>query len=191
MTNFLIKNISKGILNVMGWKQIGKLNHKKSVVISYPHTSYMDSFIALLFSVNNYGFSVIQGEKLIWRLFSKLTNNISVNRNKSSNQVQQIIDEMNKRDKCNVMLFPDGTIQKQKYIRSGFYWIAKQSNVPLYLATFDFNKKTLKVSNPIDISNLSLDEVINITKIHFIEKEYSHLTAKFPDRAGEYKLNKI
>ena len=45
-------------------------------------------------------------------------------------------------------LSPESTRKKVENWRTGFYYIAKIANVPIIMATLDFGKKEIKISEP-------------------------------------------
>lgn len=45
-------------------------------------------------------------------------------------------------------LAPEGTRKKVDQWRTGFYYIAKQANVPIIMFTLDFENKQNKISEP-------------------------------------------
>ena len=62
--------------------------------------------------------------------------------------VNQIVEIFNSKDEFRLSLAPEGTRKKVKKLKTGFYYIAIDSNVPIFLMTLDFkNKKTL-ISEP-------------------------------------------
>ena len=62
--------------------------------------------------------------------------------------VKQIVNIFNSKDEFRLSLAPEGTRKKVEKLKSGFYYIALESKVPIFLMTLDFkNKKTL-ISEP-------------------------------------------
>ena len=51
-----------------------------------------------------------------------------------------------------------------KYIRSGFYWIARESEIPIIFIGVNWHTKTLHLSEKIDPKTLSKDEVLEYLK---------------------------
>ena len=45
-------------------------------------------------------------------------------------------------------LSPEGTRKKVDKWKTGFYYIAKGANVPIVMATLDFENKKIKISEP-------------------------------------------
>ena len=50
-------------------------------------------------------------------------------------------------------LSPEGTRKKVDKWKTGFYYIAKGANVPIVMATLDFENKKIKISEPYYTTN--------------------------------------
>ena len=125
---------------------------KKYVVIGAPHTSWKDFHIALL-ARNSWGTKInFIGKKSIfkwpWGFFVRAFGGSPVDRSKSNNLVDAIVDIFNSKDEFRLGLSPEGTRKKVKTWKTGFYYIAKGANVPIVMATLDFENKKLKISAP-------------------------------------------
>jgi len=139
---------------ILGWK-ISKSYPKylkKYVIIAAPHTSWQDFPIAIIakFSVGlpaNY----IGADYLFkppFGFFFRGLGGTPVDRSKSNNLVQQIVDIFNSRDQFILAMSPEGTRQKVAKWKTGFYFIAKGANVPIVMATLDFEHKDFRFSEP-------------------------------------------
>ena len=71
-----------------------------------------------------------------------------IDRAKSDNKVQAIVDVFNAKEQFILAMSPEGTRQKVTKWKTGFYYIAKGANVPIVMITLDFQHKQLKVSEP-------------------------------------------
>lgn len=135
------------ILRLLGWEVVGSApSEPKYVMIGYPHTSNWDVFYGLLI------FTAL-GVRLQWvgkhtlfsgpfgRLIRKL-GGIPVNRSRSQNFVQTVIDLFDKMERLVLVLSPEATRNKSNFWRSGFYHIASGAHVPVALAFLDYKNKT-------------------------------------------------
>jgi len=142
----------------MRWKIINDFPKlKKYVIIAAPHTSWQDFPIGILakFSISLNVNYVGKASLFKWPygfLFRWL-GGAPIDRNKSSNKVQAIIDVFNAKDEFILALSPEGTRQKVTKWRTGFYYIAKGANVPIVMITLDFKRKQIKVSKPYYLTN--------------------------------------
>ncbi len=147
--------ISKFIYTkILGWKLVGDFprNLKKYIVIGAPHTSWKDFPIAVLARNSwNVKINFIGKASLFKPPFGFIFRSLGgapVNRSKSTNKVDAIINVFNKHDEFRLALSPEGTRKKVKEWKTGFYYIAKGANVPIVMFTFDFENKQVKLSEP-------------------------------------------
>jgi 1-acyl-sn-glycerol-3-phosphate acyltransferase len=71
-----------------------------------------------------------------------------VDRSKNNNLVDAIVDIFNAKEEFRLGLSPEGTRKKVNTWKTGFYYIAKGANVPIVMATLDFQNKKIKISEP-------------------------------------------
>jgi 1-acyl-sn-glycerol-3-phosphate acyltransferase len=95
----------------------------------------------------------------------KWLGGIPVDRTKSSNFVDAIVDVLAKYDEVSLSLAPEGTRKYTDDFRSGFYWIAQKANLDIILVKFDWQNKVVDFSPIFQKSN---DAEKDITAI----KEY-------------------
>jgi len=125
---------------------------KKYVVIAAPHTSWQDFPIAIL-ARNTSGEKInfIGKDSLFKGPFGWIFKSLGgapVDRSKSNNLVDAIVDIFNSREEFRLGLSPEGTRKKVEKWKTGFYYIAKGANVPIVMATLDFENKRIKISEP-------------------------------------------
>ena len=133
-------------LKLAGWKIVGTPpKEKKFILVAVPHTSNWDFPITL-------AISFLCGFRLNWMGKSSLfkgpmgpvmrwLGGISVDRSKSNNLVQQVIDGMGQLDQCALAIPPEGTRSRTEKWKTGFYYIATGAGVPIGLAFLDYKHK--------------------------------------------------
>ena len=155
-----MQKLSKFIFKrILGWKLVGNFPKylKKYVVIAAPHTSWQDFPIAIL--ARNY-----TGEKINFigksSLFSgpfgfifRALGGTPVDRSQSSNMVDAIVKIFENKEEFRLGISPEGTRKKVTHWKTGFYYIAKGANVPIVMATLDFEHKQIKFSEPYKTTN--------------------------------------
>ena len=155
-----MQKLSKFIFKrILGWKLVGNFPKylKKYVVIAAPHTSWQDFPIAIL--ARNY-----TGEKINFigksSLFSgpfgfifRALGGTPVDRSQSSNMVDAIVQIFENKEEFRLGISPEGTRKKVTHWKTGFYYIAKGANVPIVMATLDFEHKQIKFSEPYDTTD--------------------------------------
>ncbi|WP_434037791.1 1-acyl-sn-glycerol-3-phosphate acyltransferase [Formosa sp. 4Alg 33] len=150
-----MKSLYKFIyFKLMKWKIIGDFpaDLKKYMVIAVPHTSWHDFYIGLLLRkikdtpINFIGKKELFKGVLGWYL--KQVGGVALDRTPGQNKVQSIAKMFETHDELRLSLAPEGTRKKVTEWKSGFYYIAKEANVPIVMVTFDFGKKQNKISKP-------------------------------------------
>ncbi|WP_370480192.1 1-acyl-sn-glycerol-3-phosphate acyltransferase [Tamlana flava] len=142
---------------ILGWRITGNTNFskdsiKKVVIIAVPHTSWHDFYIGILLrAVVGIKTNFIGKESLFvfpigW--FLRKLGGSPVNRKHNENKVEALVKLFQDNDEFRIALAPEGTRKKVSTWRTGFYFIAKQANVPIIMFTLDFDNKQNKVSQP-------------------------------------------
>ena len=153
--NFMQKIIAWWIFKVRGWSVEGvfPFELKKSILVVAPHTHYLDFFLGLAIRKKvHIEFVHFLGKKeLFWGIFGvilKKLGGFSIERGKSLNQVDQVVKLYNDRESFHIALSPEGTRKKVTRLKSGFYHIAKNANVPIILVGLDFGNKKVIFDKP-------------------------------------------
>ncbi len=138
----------------MGWKIVGEFpkDLKKFIIIGAPHTSNMD-FVLGTFIKFSTGLPInfIAKENLFKSphgFIFKALGGAPVDRNKSTNLVNGIIDVFNEKEEFILAISPEGTRKKTNKWKTGFYYVAKGANVPIVMNAFDFKNKIYWISKP-------------------------------------------
>ncbi|MDX1270412.1 1-acyl-sn-glycerol-3-phosphate acyltransferase [Bizionia paragorgiae] len=142
---------------VFGWKIVGNSNFskdtvKKSVIIAAPHTSYHDFFVGIcLRKIVNVKTNFI-GKKELFKwpfgLYFKSVGGVALDRTPGQNKVEAIAKLFHDKEEFRLTLAPEGTRGKVDEWKTGFYYIAKEANVPIIMFTLDFQNKQNKISEP-------------------------------------------
>ncbi|WP_424989213.1 1-acyl-sn-glycerol-3-phosphate acyltransferase [Flagellimonas sp.] len=153
---------------LLGWKlngQFPKLD--QCVVIVIPHTHWLDFFLGLLIrkvikeEINYIGKKSLFKPPFGW--FFRWTGGAPVDRSKSSNTVDNIVQIFKERKVFRLALAPEGTRKKVPQLRTGFYHIAQKANVPIVMVAFDFGKKEIKIGEPFWVTD---NQERDFAKIH-------------------------
>lgn len=149
---------------ILGWKFDGEFpkDLKKYVLIGAPHTSWKDFFIGLLAkNITKTTFNFV-GKKSLFKppfgFIFRILGGVPVDRSKSVNLVDSIINIFNEKDEFKFAISPEGTRKYVEKWKTGFYYIAKGANVPIVMFGFDFENKQVKLSKPFYLTdNLDAD----------------------------------
>lgn len=150
-----MKYLARFILYTLwGFKKKGNFpkDLNKYIIIAAPHTHWLDFPLAMLvkfaesLKVNFIGKASLFKPPFGW-IFRAL-GGAPVDRSKSENRVEAIANIFKERDHFILGLSPEGTRQKVDKWKTGFYYIAKTANVPIVMATMNFEHKEFKISEP-------------------------------------------
>ena len=143
------------IFSVRGWKVEGRFPFelKKSILVVAPHTHYLDFFLGLAIRKKvNIEFVHFLGKKeLFWSVFGVILRHLGgfpVERSKSLNQVDQVVSLYNQNESFHIALSPEGTRKKVAKLRTGFYHIAKNAQIPIIMVGLDFGNKKVVFAEP-------------------------------------------
>jgi 1-acyl-sn-glycerol-3-phosphate acyltransferase len=154
--NRLSQWIARSLMSIFGWRIEADIpNLSKAVLVGAPHTSNWDFVLTLL---TQFALSV----KISW--MAKHTffrwpykgvlewlGGVPIDRtNKSDGVVDQIVMEINRRDKFIIAIMPEGTRSKTGRWKTGFYHIAQGANVPMVMVRFDYGRKVLGIGPTIE-----------------------------------------
>ena len=138
--------IAETSLSLAGWKYEGPVPpEKKYVLLAVPHTSNWDGFllIALTRSI---------GLKIDWMVKDAWVKGllgppmrslgaVAIDRSRSKQVVDQMIEQFKQRDEFVLAIPPEGTRSRAEAWKSGFYHIARGANVPVVPGYLDFGRK--------------------------------------------------
>ncbi len=177
-----MKNFSKFILKLFGWKMMGDmpLGLKKVVLIEAPHTSNWDYLVGML-CISSKGVKVnvvIKKELFFWPLGAllKMLGGIPLDRSAQSNKVEALADLFKSYDELYLSITPEGTRSLVTNWKKGFYYIALKAEVPILLTAIDYRKKTGYIGPLIYPSG---DYERDLSKI---QEFYKGMSAKFPEK---------
>lgn len=143
----MMKSISKILLRLMGWKTLGGLSPdiKKCVIVAAPHTSNHDFYIAraACYAMNVQLNYLIKKDWMFFPLglFFRATGAFPVDREKSSNLVNNIVNLFRNSNELKILISPEGTRKTTKKWKTGFYYTALGANVPIVLSYLDYKNK--------------------------------------------------
>ena len=148
--SFLLRWIGRATLALLGWRiQGGMPTVPKAVAIVAPHTSNWDFVLGLATILALEVRVDWLGKNSIFRWpFKRLLQSlggIPVNRANSHGVVQQTVALFGQRKNIILGLSPEGTRKKVTHWKSGFYHIAVNAGVPLFLASLDYRLKEIQL----------------------------------------------
>ena len=64
--------------------------------------------------------------------------------------MEQVVEKFQAAEEFSLVLSPEGTRRKVERLKTGFYHIARQAQVPLLMIGFDFGKKEVVIGTPFE-----------------------------------------
>jgi len=183
----MLRSIFRFLFKKNGWTintEIPK-NISSCILLAGPHTSNWDTVYAIpsleILKVN--ARIAIKKEIMFFPVGNLLrgVGAIPVDRKpkKSKNRITAV-DAMANLFKTNkdlvLMISPEGTRTKVKKWRTGFYYIAKQANVPIICSYLDYKNKIAGIG-PVFYPTEDLDSVMKK-----VQEFYSSIPGKFPEK---------
>ena len=150
----MIQKICKFVFfQLLGWKVIGKLpEEKRYLFVAAPHTTNWD-FIYAWMAVRTMGLEVTIFAKdayYIWPLrpFCWFFGVAPVNRRESTNFVDAVVRQYEEREELIAMITPEGTRSFRPNLKSGYYYLAVNAQIPLVLAGPNYKEKSFTLMPP-------------------------------------------
>ncbi len=133
---------------LMGWSISGEYpNVSKLIVAVVPHSSYFDFIVAVLTRTILDKRIKFLGKKELFNpltgLIFKFWGGIPIDREINKNYVETVVELINNNKINHLSIAPEGTRKKVDKWKTGFYYIAHQSKVPIMMASFDYKNKTV------------------------------------------------
>ena len=146
----MLKKLSRLILSLLGWKLEDKLpDEKQYVIIGAFHTSNWDFVLGIL-GLWALGLKASWvGKHTLFRgifgPFFRALGGIPVDRRVHTGFIHRVA-ELYKEGKLNALtIAPEGTRSKREHWKTGFYFIAREADVPIVLGYVDYKNKQLGV----------------------------------------------
>jgi 1-acyl-sn-glycerol-3-phosphate acyltransferase len=176
----ILRFLSWVFVRITGWRVIGPLpDLQKYVIIAAYHTSNWDFVIGLcaafMLRVKAYWIGKDNLFKPPFDRFFRWIGGIPINRSKSQNMVECIIQVFRENTNLLIALAPEGTRRKTHYWKSGFYHIALGASIPIVLAFIDYPTKSCGIG---EVLYPTGDVEADMKKIRAF---YSRFVGKFPE----------
>lgn len=180
----VLRGLSWLWLRVAGWRlssgELPPVHH--FVLIAAPHTSNWDLpimlFAALRFRVKLYW----MGKDAIFRPpfggIARWMGGIPIDRSKANNLVAQSAELFQRTRELVLVVPPEGTRQKVRHWKTGFYYIALGAGVPIVMGFLDYKRK-LAGFGPRLMPSGDIE-----ADMREIRAFYAGITGKYPDASG-------
>ncbi|MEZ4721251.1 MAG: 1-acyl-sn-glycerol-3-phosphate acyltransferase [Flavobacteriales bacterium] len=149
-----MKFLAKALLGIFGWKVNGSFGPelRNCIIVVAPHTSQWDFFWGLL-ARSVYG---IKAKYLIKNSFFKpgiawffhFTGGIAVDRSKKNELTERLKGMLANGEELRIVFTPEGTRKRVDRWRTGFYYTAIDTGLPIVMHAIDYGKKSIDQSAP-------------------------------------------
>lgn len=169
------------ILQAQGWKITGDYGSlKKSVTIFAPHTAHIDYYYGKLgFTELGVRFKFLSKKELFFfpmNLVMRKLGSIPVRGVKGQNAIYHVVEMLNNSEELHIVVSPEGWVKRRTKWNKGFFYMAQKANVPIAVATLDYEKKEMGVKSIIyDTSDFK-------TVLTEIKTVYKNVKGKNPEQ---------
>jgi 1-acyl-sn-glycerol-3-phosphate acyltransferase len=168
--------VYKFLFKALGWTiEIGRpITQKKCILVVAPHTSNWDFLVGLgaRAELNFNPRYAAKKELFAWPfgwVFRKL-GGYPVGREASTNFVETVVSVFKKEEEFILTITPEGTRSYNEAWKTGFYYIAKEAEIPIIPVAFDYKSKQVVVHEPMRMTE-PVEEVIYKLKKWFSQFE--------------------
>ncbi len=177
------KLFGKFLLVIMGWKldiAVPVKNISKCVLVAAPHTTNWDFYYAVssfwAMGIPMKFFIKDSWTKPWYGFLIESMGGIGINRSQRSDMVNHAAELLRNNENLYILNTPEGSRSYSEKWKTGFYYIAKEANVPILLAYADYKKKMAGIGKIIELENKTKEEVLAE-----IEAYYINVQGKFPE----------
>jgi 1-acyl-sn-glycerol-3-phosphate acyltransferase len=146
----ILCHLSYLLVRAIGWRITGdRPAERKVMILGAPHTSNLDYFLTLAL-IHKYRLPLrylIKDDVFKGPLAPLLRalGGIPVDRRKTNNLVEAIVNTITAQEEIAIGVLPEGTRKYVPYWKSGFYYIASGADIPIYPVLVDGPNKHLHV----------------------------------------------
>lgn len=163
----MLKKFARFLLHrVWGWKIEGAFpSHlPKYMAIGGPHTSNWDFVLSILARISQGAEINFIAKKSLFRWplgpIMRMLGGYPVDRNRTTNFVDYVVDLFNRKEKFAIAITPEGTRDKVDRFKTGFYYIARGANIPVVVVVFDAERKVYQINDPFHLGD-NLEEAMD------------------------------
>ena len=149
--------LARSLLKLLGWTLIEAPDRPaRAVLIAYPHTSNWDGFYALLIKWALRLDTHWVGKDALFRPpfggLLRWLGGVPVNRRQRTGFVEQMVGEFARRQNFMLVMAPEGTRSLTGGWKSGFYRIARATDMPVTLGYVDRTTMTTGLGPTIELT---------------------------------------
>jgi 1-acyl-sn-glycerol-3-phosphate acyltransferase len=182
-----VKWLASQILKLVGWTAVYEPpDVSKYIIVAAPHTSNWDLPLGLTYAIASGLRFKWLGKDEVFRFpfggIFRLLGGVPVNRRESTNFVDQVAERFAAEDELVIAITPAGTRSNATYWKTGFYYIAIASEVPIAMAFLDYSTQSVGYDTTIWPSG-DIEADIKLFQDYYRDK-----IGKYPDRQREIRI---
>ena len=159
-------------LITLGWSFEGAVpNVSKAVIIVAPHTSNWDFFVgvAAMFALGLRVVFLGKHTLFTWPLgpVMRWLGGVPVNRREARGVVDETVEMFAARDQMILGLAPEGTRDSVDRWKTGFYYVALESGVPIVPVAFDYRRRVIRFGEGFDPTGNLEDDLLILENYFF------------------------
>lgn len=178
------------LLRLAGWRIVmaagAPVRVPKAVVVVYPHTSNWDFILGILFR-----FAVRMpirwaAKDTLFRppagAFFRALGGIPVNRRERTGFVEQMVQACAHHDTFYLAITPEGTRSAVSCLKSGFYRLALQADIPLLIGCIDYARREIGILGTLTLSGNEANDLAALAEA------YAGRQGKYPPQQGPFRF---
>ena len=163
---------ARSFLGTLGWSFEGAVpNVSKAVIIVAPHTSNWDFFVgvAAMFALGLRVVFLGKHTLFTWPLgpVMRWLGGVPVNRREARGVVDETVEMFAARDQMILGLAPEGTRDSVDRWKTGFYYVALESGVPIVPVAFDYRRRVIRFGEGFDPTGNLEDDLLILENYFF------------------------
>ncbi|WP_128543893.1 1-acyl-sn-glycerol-3-phosphate acyltransferase [Larkinella soli] len=144
---------ARWVYRLAGWKLIGPVpDIPKGIWTLAPHNSNWDFLVGVGARAETRIWIRYLAKKELFKWYSGwffvALGGKPVDRSRATNMVDVVVDVLQQTDRLHICITPEGTRSNVQKLKTGFYYIALKSGVPLILVGVDYPRKSVILSEP-------------------------------------------
>lgn len=177
------------IWHLTGWRMDPLLpDIDKYIIIAVPHTTNMDFFhmLAMALTVRRRP-NVTFKHTWFWfpmNIFLRAIGGIPINRDKAMNVVDELSESIKSADRMVLVFTPEGTRSKRNYWKTGFYYTAVKTNLPIVCGFIDYKAKRCGYGMTLYPTGDIRTDFEKIRQYYLIHGQ----NGKYPERISELQI---
>jgi 1-acyl-sn-glycerol-3-phosphate acyltransferase len=182
----LVRQLARGVVRAVRWRLEGEIpEHTRCVLVCAPHTSWWDLWATVLFgAAAGVQVSWLGKHTLFWwpnRVLLEALGGIPIRRDGGDDTVKQVVARFAEGGDLVLAISPEGAKRRRPWWRSGFWYIARDANVPIVVASLDWKRRVCRLGPTIVPTNLQDD-------METIRNALQDVTPRHPELFGPIRL---